>query len=69
MVGINVPIPVPVAYDSFDDTHAHGTEAVHFLTRGKVVTTRWPDPSHGGVNLGFPERPRKAGRHDSHRRP
>ncbi|KAA9157464.1 CoA-acylating methylmalonate-semialdehyde dehydrogenase [Amycolatopsis acidicola] len=62
MVGINVPIPVPVAYYSFGgwknslfgDTHAHGTEGVHFFTRGKVVTTRWPDPSQGGVNLGFP---------------
>ncbi|AXB41401.1 CoA-acylating methylmalonate-semialdehyde dehydrogenase [Amycolatopsis albispora] len=62
MVGINVPIPVPVAYYSFGgwknslfgDTHAHGTEGVHFFTRAKVVTTRWPDPSHGGVNLGFP---------------
>ena len=63
MVGINVPIPVPVAYYSFGgwkcslfgDTHVHGTEGVHFFTRGKVVTSRWPDPSHGGVNLGFPE--------------
>jgi malonate-semialdehyde dehydrogenase (acetylating)/methylmalonate-semialdehyde dehydrogenase len=62
MVGVNVPIPVPMAYYSFGgwkaslfgDTHAHGTEAVHFYTRGKVVTSRWPDPSHGGVNLGFP---------------
>ena len=62
MVGINVPIPVPVAYYSFGgwknslfgDTHAHGTEGVHFYTRGKVVTSRWLDPSHGGVNLGFP---------------
>ena len=63
MVGINVPIPVPVAYYSFGgwksslfgDTHAHGTEGVHFYTRGKVVTSRWLDPSHGGVNLGFPQ--------------
>ena len=62
MVGVNVPIPVPMAYYSFGgwkaslfgDTHAHGTEGVHFYTRGKVVTSRWPDPSHGGVNLGFP---------------
>ncbi|MEN9710340.1 MAG: hypothetical protein RL441_332, partial [Actinomycetota bacterium] len=62
MVGINVPIPVPVAYYSFGgwkaslfgDTHAHGTEGVHFFTRGKVVTSRWLDPSHGGINLGFP---------------
>ncbi len=63
MVGINVPIPVPMAYFSFGgwksslfgDTHAHGTEGVHFYTRGKVVTTRWLDPSHGGINLGFPQ--------------
>jgi malonate-semialdehyde dehydrogenase (acetylating) / methylmalonate-semialdehyde dehydrogenase len=62
MVGINVPIPVPMAYYSFGgwksslfgDTHIYGTEGVHFYTRGKVVTTRWLDPSHGGVNLGFP---------------
>jgi malonate-semialdehyde dehydrogenase (acetylating)/methylmalonate-semialdehyde dehydrogenase len=62
MVGVNVPIPVPMAYYSFGgwknslfgDTHAHGTEGVHFYTRGKVVTTRWLDPSHGGVDLGFP---------------
>jgi malonate-semialdehyde dehydrogenase (acetylating)/methylmalonate-semialdehyde dehydrogenase len=62
MVGVNVPIPVPVAYYSFGgwkqslfgDTHAYGTEGVHFFTRGKVVTRRWPDPSHGGINLGFP---------------
>jgi malonate-semialdehyde dehydrogenase (acetylating)/methylmalonate-semialdehyde dehydrogenase len=63
MIGINVPIPVPMAYYSFGgwknslfgDTHAHGTEGVHFFTRGKVVTTRWLDPSHGGLELGFPE--------------
>ncbi len=63
MVGINVPIPVPVSYYSFGgwknslfgDTHAHGTEGVHFYTRGKVVTQRWLDPSHGGLNLGFPQ--------------
>ncbi|MEV5413708.1 CoA-acylating methylmalonate-semialdehyde dehydrogenase [Thermopolyspora sp. NPDC052614] len=62
MIGINVPIPVPMAYYSFGgwkaslfgDTHMHGTEGVHFYTRGKVVTSRWLDPSHGGVNLGFP---------------
>ena len=62
MVGINVPIPVPMAYYSFGgwksslfgDTHAHGLEGVHFFTRGKVVTSRWLDPSHGGLNLGFP---------------
>lgn len=63
MVGINVPIPVPMAYYSFGgwknslfgDSHAHGTEGVHFFTRGKVVTSRWLDPSHGGINLGFPQ--------------
>ncbi|TDE30202.1 CoA-acylating methylmalonate-semialdehyde dehydrogenase [Nonomuraea mesophila] len=62
MIGVNVPIPVPMAYYSFGgwkaslfgDTHVHGTEGVHFYTRGKVVTSRWLDPSHGGVNLGFP---------------
>jgi malonate-semialdehyde dehydrogenase (acetylating) / methylmalonate-semialdehyde dehydrogenase len=62
MIGINVPIPVPMAYFSFGgwkaslfgDTHAHGTEGVHFFTRGKVITSRWLDPSHGGLNLGFP---------------
>ncbi|MGV9858271.1 CoA-acylating methylmalonate-semialdehyde dehydrogenase [Gordonia sp. NPDC003425] len=63
MVGINVPIPVPMAYYSFGgwkaslfgDTHAHGTEGVHFFTRAKAITTRWLDPSHGGLNLGFPQ--------------
>ncbi len=63
MIGINVPIPVPVGYFSFGgwknslfgDTHAHGTEGFHFFTRGKVITTRWLDPSHGGLNLGFPQ--------------
>jgi malonate-semialdehyde dehydrogenase (acetylating)/methylmalonate-semialdehyde dehydrogenase len=63
MVGINVPIPVPMAYYSFGgwknslfgDSHAHGTEGIHFFTRGKVVTSRWLDPSHGGINLGFPQ--------------
>jgi malonate-semialdehyde dehydrogenase (acetylating)/methylmalonate-semialdehyde dehydrogenase len=63
MIGINVPIPVPMAYYSFGgwknslfgDTHAHGVEGVHFFTRGKAVTTRWLDPSHGGINLGFPQ--------------
>jgi malonate-semialdehyde dehydrogenase (acetylating)/methylmalonate-semialdehyde dehydrogenase len=63
MVGVNVPIPVPMAYYSFGgwknslfgDSHAHGTEGVHFFTRGKVVTSRWLDPSHGGLNLGFPQ--------------
>ena len=63
MVGINVPIPVPMAYFSFGgwkaslfgDTHAHGMEGVHFFTRTKAITTRWLDPSHGGLNLGFPQ--------------
>jgi len=63
MVGVNVAIPVPVSYYSFGgwknslfgDIHAHGAEGVHFYTRGKVVTSRWLDPSHGGVNLGFPQ--------------
>jgi len=63
MVGINVPIPVPMAYYSFGgwkqslfgDAHMHGREGVHFYTRGKVVTSRWPDPKHRGVNLGFPQ--------------
>jgi malonate-semialdehyde dehydrogenase (acetylating)/methylmalonate-semialdehyde dehydrogenase len=63
MVGINVPIPVPMAYYSFGgwksslfgDSHIYGREGVHFYTRGKVVTSRWPDPQHRGVNLGFPQ--------------
>jgi malonate-semialdehyde dehydrogenase (acetylating)/methylmalonate-semialdehyde dehydrogenase len=63
MVGINVPIPVPVAYYSFGgwkaslfgDSHAYGPQGVHFFTRTKAVTQRWLDPSHGGVNLGFPQ--------------
>jgi malonate-semialdehyde dehydrogenase (acetylating) / methylmalonate-semialdehyde dehydrogenase len=62
MIGVNVPIPVPVSYYSFGgwksslfgDTHIYGTEGIHFYTRGKAVTSRWLDPSHGGVNLGFP---------------
>ncbi len=62
MIGINVPIPVPMAYYSFGgwkqslfgDSHAHGEHGVHFYTRTKAVTARWLDPSHGGVNLGFP---------------
>jgi malonate-semialdehyde dehydrogenase (acetylating)/methylmalonate-semialdehyde dehydrogenase len=63
MVGINVPIPVPVAYYSFGgwkaslfgDAHAYGPDGVRFYTRTKAVTSRWLDPSHGGVNLGFPQ--------------
>jgi malonate-semialdehyde dehydrogenase (acetylating)/methylmalonate-semialdehyde dehydrogenase len=62
MVGINVPIPVPVAYYSFGgwkaslfgDTHMYGPEGVNFYTRGKVVTSRWPDPATSRVDLGFP---------------
>jgi malonate-semialdehyde dehydrogenase (acetylating)/methylmalonate-semialdehyde dehydrogenase len=64
MVGVNVPIPVPMAYYSFGgwkqslfgDTHVHGPEGVHFYTRGKVVTSRWTDPAadRRGPDLGFP---------------
>ncbi|MER6994899.1 CoA-acylating methylmalonate-semialdehyde dehydrogenase [Streptomyces sp. NPDC000410] len=64
MVGVNVPIPVPVGYHSFGgwkdslfgDLHVYGNDGVQFYTRGKVVTTRWPDPSDApaGVDLGFP---------------
>ncbi|MGH8962877.1 MAG: CoA-acylating methylmalonate-semialdehyde dehydrogenase [Jatrophihabitantaceae bacterium] len=62
MVGINVPIPVPVAYYSFGgwkaslfgDTHMYGPEGVNFYTRGKVVTSRWPDPGTSRIDLGFP---------------
>jgi malonate-semialdehyde dehydrogenase (acetylating)/methylmalonate-semialdehyde dehydrogenase len=66
MIGINVPIPVPMAYYSFGgwkaslfgDTKAHGAEGVHFFTRAKAVTSRWMDPAQstaGGINLGFPQ--------------
>ena len=63
MIGINVPIPVPVAYFSFGgwkhslfgDSRAHGEEGFRFFTRTKVITSRWLDPSHGGLNLGFPQ--------------
>jgi malonate-semialdehyde dehydrogenase (acetylating)/methylmalonate-semialdehyde dehydrogenase len=63
MVGINVPIPVPVAYYSFGgwksslfgDSHIYGPEGVNFYTRGKVVTSRWPDPTTSSVDLGFPQ--------------
>jgi malonate-semialdehyde dehydrogenase (acetylating)/methylmalonate-semialdehyde dehydrogenase len=63
MVGINVPIPVPVSYYSFGgwkaslfgDTHMYGPEGVNFYTRGKVVTSRWPDPAKSTIDLGFPE--------------
>ncbi|MFL5940348.1 MAG: CoA-acylating methylmalonate-semialdehyde dehydrogenase [Gaiellaceae bacterium] len=63
MVGVNVPIPVPVAYYSFGgwkaslfgDTHIYGPEGINFYTRGKVVTSRWPDPATSKVDLGFPQ--------------
>jgi malonate-semialdehyde dehydrogenase (acetylating)/methylmalonate-semialdehyde dehydrogenase len=62
MVGVNVAIPVPVAYYSFGgsghslfgDTHVHGPEGVHFYTRGKVVTSRWSEPRRRRPDLGFP---------------
>ena len=63
MVGVNVPIPVPVAAFSFGgwgdslfgDSHMYGPEGLHFYTRSKVVTTRWPDPATSAVDLGFPQ--------------
>jgi malonate-semialdehyde dehydrogenase (acetylating)/methylmalonate-semialdehyde dehydrogenase len=63
MVGVNVPIPVPVSYYSFGgwksslfgDTHMYGPEGINFYTRGKVVTSRWPDPSTSSIDLGFPQ--------------
>jgi malonate-semialdehyde dehydrogenase (acetylating) / methylmalonate-semialdehyde dehydrogenase len=63
MVGVNVPIPVPVAYYSFGgwkaslfgDSHIYGPEGINFYTRGKVVTVRWPDPATSKVDLGFPQ--------------
>jgi malonate-semialdehyde dehydrogenase (acetylating)/methylmalonate-semialdehyde dehydrogenase len=62
MVGLNVPIPVPVAYYSFGgwkaslfgDLHMYGPEGIQFYTRAKVVTARWPDPASSMVDLGFP---------------
>lgn len=62
MVGINVPIPMPVAFYSFGgwksslfgDSHMYGPDGVKFYTRGKVVTSRWPDPGTSKVDLGFP---------------
>ncbi|MDF1595025.1 MAG: CoA-acylating methylmalonate-semialdehyde dehydrogenase [Acidimicrobiia bacterium] len=62
MVGINVPIPVPVANFSFGgwgdslfgDTHMYGPDGLRFFTKGKVVTSRWPDPATSTVDLGFP---------------
>jgi malonate-semialdehyde dehydrogenase (acetylating)/methylmalonate-semialdehyde dehydrogenase len=63
MVGVNVPIPVPVGYFSFGgwmaslfgDTHIYGPESINFYTRAKVVTARWPDPATSAVDLGFPQ--------------
>ncbi len=63
MVGVNVPVPVPVSYYSFGgwkaslfgDTHMYGPEGINFYTKGKVVTSRWPDPATSSVDLGFPE--------------
>ena len=63
MVGINVPIPVPVAYYSFGgwgdslfgQSHAYGPEGIEFYTRAKVITSRWPDPATSTVDLGFPQ--------------
>jgi malonate-semialdehyde dehydrogenase (acetylating)/methylmalonate-semialdehyde dehydrogenase len=62
MVGINVPIPVPMSYYSFGgwkaslfgDVHMHGAEGVRFYTRGKVVTERWPDAPDAKIDLAFP---------------
>ena len=62
MVGVNVPIPVPVAYYSFGgwkaslfgDTHMYGPDGIHFYTRTKVVTARWPEHGPGRVDLAFP---------------
>ena len=63
MIGINVPIPVPVAYHSFGgwkdslfgDAKAYGEHGFDFFTQEKAITSRWLDPSHGGMNLGFPQ--------------
>jgi malonate-semialdehyde dehydrogenase (acetylating) / methylmalonate-semialdehyde dehydrogenase len=63
MVGVNVPIPVPVAYYSFGgwkaslfgDSHMYGPDGIQFFTRGKVVTSRWPDPGTSAIDLGFPQ--------------
>lgn len=62
MIGVNVPIPVPIAAYSFGgwkdslfgDSHIYGPDSIHFYTRGKVVTSRWPHPSESQINLGFP---------------
>lgn len=62
MIGVNVPIPVPVAYHSFGgwkaslfgDAKAYGPNGFAFFTQEKAITSRWLDPSHGGIDLGFP---------------
>ena len=65
MIGINVPIPVPMAFYSFGgwkdslfgDTHVHGPEGIRFYTRAKAITSRWPDdtpPEHHRAHLHFP---------------
>lgn len=66
MIGVNVPIPVPMAFYSFGgwkdslfgDHHIHGPEGIRFYTRGKAITTRWPeeaqDPAHHGAHMHFP---------------
>jgi malonate-semialdehyde dehydrogenase (acetylating)/methylmalonate-semialdehyde dehydrogenase len=63
MIGVNVPIPVPVGYYSFGGwkqslfggSKAYGPAGFDFFTQEKAVTQRWLDPSHGGINLGFPQ--------------
>ena len=63
MIGVNIPIPVPMAFYSFGgwknslfgDLHIYGPEGIQFYTRGKVVTSRWPDPATSRVDLGFPQ--------------
>ncbi len=63
MVGVNVPIPVPLSFYSFGGwkdsrfgtNSIYGPEGVSFYTRGKVIISRWPDPIHRGVDLGFPQ--------------
>lgn len=63
MIGVNVPIPVPVSYYSFGgwraslfgDTHMYGPDGIRFYTRSKVVTSRWPDPATSSIDLGFPQ--------------
>jgi malonate-semialdehyde dehydrogenase (acetylating)/methylmalonate-semialdehyde dehydrogenase len=62
MIGINVPIPVPMAFYSFGgwksslfgDTHVHGPEGIKFYTRGKVVTSRWPEDAQDPSHMHFP---------------